>query len=285
MDRKYFVGIDSDGCVFDTMELKHKECFIPNTIRYFGLRNVSRVARETAEFVNLYSRYRATNRFSALITMLDLLRDRPEVAEREVEVPTLEGLREWLASEKIPSNTTLKEALERTGNPDLRLCMKWSNAVNESIEILVQGMPAFRWVRESLQKLRPQCELVVVSATPQAALKREWRERGLDGLVDRICGQELGSKKVILADAANYPKSNRLMIGDAMNDLLAARACECLFFPVLPNRETESWERLYSEALDKFFEGTFQGEYENGLISEFERILPDLPPWRVNNAP
>ena len=26
------VGIDSDGCAFDTMEVKHKECFIPNTI-------------------------------------------------------------------------------------------------------------------------------------------------------------------------------------------------------------------------------------------------------------
>ena len=30
----YLVGIDSDGCAFDTMELKHKECFIPNTINY-----------------------------------------------------------------------------------------------------------------------------------------------------------------------------------------------------------------------------------------------------------
>ena len=27
---KFLVGIDSDGCAFDTMELKHKECFIPS---------------------------------------------------------------------------------------------------------------------------------------------------------------------------------------------------------------------------------------------------------------
>jgi hypothetical protein len=26
---EFLVGIDSDGCVFDSMELKHKECFIP----------------------------------------------------------------------------------------------------------------------------------------------------------------------------------------------------------------------------------------------------------------
>ncbi len=32
----FFVGIDSDGCAFDTMEIKHKECFIPNTIGHWG---------------------------------------------------------------------------------------------------------------------------------------------------------------------------------------------------------------------------------------------------------
>ena len=32
--KEFLVGIDSDGCAFDTMELKHKECFIPNTIKY-----------------------------------------------------------------------------------------------------------------------------------------------------------------------------------------------------------------------------------------------------------
>jgi len=30
----FFVGIDSDGCAFDTMEIKHKECFTPNTIKH-----------------------------------------------------------------------------------------------------------------------------------------------------------------------------------------------------------------------------------------------------------
>ena len=34
---RFLVGIDSDGCVFDTMEVKHKECFTPNMIKYLGL--------------------------------------------------------------------------------------------------------------------------------------------------------------------------------------------------------------------------------------------------------
>ena len=34
---EFFIGIDSDGCAFDTMELKHKECFAPNTIKHWSL--------------------------------------------------------------------------------------------------------------------------------------------------------------------------------------------------------------------------------------------------------
>ena len=65
--KEFFVGVDSDGCAFDTMELKHKECFIPNTIKYYNLQSVSKYAREAAEFVNLYSKSRAINRFTPLV--------------------------------------------------------------------------------------------------------------------------------------------------------------------------------------------------------------------------
>ena len=64
-ENEFFVGIDSDGCVFDSMEIKHKECFIPQTVKHWGLQAVSRFAREAAEFVNLYSRYRGINRWPA----------------------------------------------------------------------------------------------------------------------------------------------------------------------------------------------------------------------------
>src|SRR5437763_5977422 len=78
----FFVGIDSDGCAFDTMEVKHKECFIPNIVKFFGLAAVSKYVREAAEFVNLYSKWRGINRFPALTTTLDLLADRPEIGRR-----------------------------------------------------------------------------------------------------------------------------------------------------------------------------------------------------------
>src|SRR5881227_1223264 len=85
--RDFFVGIDSDGCAFDTMEVKHKECFIPACLRHFGLAAVSKFAREAAEFVNLYSVWRGANRFPAYLTALDLLAERPEVGRRAFRVP------------------------------------------------------------------------------------------------------------------------------------------------------------------------------------------------------
>src|SRR4030067_1080218 len=82
----YLVGIDSDGCAFDTMELKHKECFSPNIINYMELQGVSKYAREAAEFVNLYSKSRGINRFPALVEALELLRERAEVKARGVAI-------------------------------------------------------------------------------------------------------------------------------------------------------------------------------------------------------
>ena len=84
--QEFFVGIDSDGCVFDSMEIKHKECFTPMFIKHFGLQPVSKYAREVWEFVNLYSKTRGINRFPALSNALHFLKDRHEVQARHVQI-------------------------------------------------------------------------------------------------------------------------------------------------------------------------------------------------------
>ena len=37
---EFFIGIDSDGCVFDSMEIKQKECFAPMFVKHHGLQAV-----------------------------------------------------------------------------------------------------------------------------------------------------------------------------------------------------------------------------------------------------
>ncbi len=277
----FFVGIDSDGCAFDTMEVKHKECFIPNIVRWFGLAAVSRFARECAEFVNLYSVHRGINRFPALEKALDLLADRPEVAARGFAVPRLEGLRGWMKRSTTHSNDTLAAEAERTGDPDLRLCLEWSRAVNRSIEDTVRDVPPFPGVRESLELLAGRADLMVVSATPHEALAREWAEHGLADRVGLIAGQEQGKKKEHLAIAAvgRYDPAKILMVGDAPGDREAAVANEVAFYPIEPGREEASWRRFLDEALPRFFDGNYRGDYEAARLAAFAAILPARPPW------
>src|SRR5512138_725700 len=103
----YLVGIDSDGCAFDTMELKHKECFIPNTINSYNLQGVSKYAREAAEFVNLYSKSRGINRFPALVETLEWLQRRPEVKARGIDITIPAGLAAWIKRETKLANPAL----------------------------------------------------------------------------------------------------------------------------------------------------------------------------------
>jgi hypothetical protein len=70
------------------------------------------------------------------------------------------------------------------------------------------------------------------------------------------------------------------MIGDAPGDHKAARSNQALFFPIVPNREAESWKELFEEGLDRFFTGKFAGEYENRIFAEFDASLPASPPWQ-----
>jgi phosphoglycolate phosphatase-like HAD superfamily hydrolase len=277
---EFFVGIDSDGCVFDTMEVKHKECFIPNIIRFFGLAAVSKYARECAEFINLYSQWRGINRFPGLIMTLDMLAERPEITRRGLSIPKLPSTRRWLETETKLGNPALIKAVEATRDSELENLLAWSKAVNESVETIVHRVPPFPRVRESLDRLFPRADLVVCSATPGEALTREWEEHGLADRISRICGQEVGTKKEILAICSQYAPGRSLMIGDAPGDLAAARAQSVLFYPIIPGQEEESWRRFHDEAMHRFLEGTYRGDYETRLIAEFEASLPSIPPWK-----
>ncbi len=280
--KDFFVGIDSDGCAFDTMELKHKECFIPNTIKFYGLQAISKYAREAAEFVNLYSKSRGINRFPALTETLEWLQKRPEVKARDFKIEIPASLDKWIKEETKLGNPALEKLLETVDDPDLKLALEWSLKVNETVADMVSNVPPFPLVRESLEKLYDKADMLVCSATPNEALKAEWGEHGLDKFVVEICGQESGNKKETLANAAKYDADKSLMLGDAPGDFNAAKANNCLFYPINPGAEDASWQRFYDEGIDKFFDGSFAGEYEQMLIAEFEKYLPENPPWPVD---
>ena len=278
--REFFIGIDSDGCVFDSMEIKHKECFTPMFVKHFDLQAVSKYAREVWDFVNLYSKSRGANRFPALARALNLLRDRPQVQARGVQVPGSQALDEWIARETKLGNATLAAEVQR-GTQALARIKVWSDAVNHAVEDIVKGVPPFPLFRESLANMGQRADTMVISQTPTDALEREWQEHQIRGGVKIIAGQEMGTKTEHLRFGAKgkYAPEKILMIGDAPGDFKAAQSNNALFYPIVPGQEEVSWKRFHGEALEKFFGGGYAGTYEAALIEEFDASLPENPPW------
>jgi len=281
----YLVCIDSDGCAFDTMEIKQKECFIPMIVKFWDLQPVSKFARAAAEFVNLYSQFRGTNRFPALTKTFDLLEDWPEVVRRGAKIPKAQPLRDWIARETKLGNPALKAEVARTGDPVLAQALAWTEAVNAMIADIVHGVPPFPFVRESLDAIAGWADVLVCSATPGEALVREWEEHDLSRYAAVIAGQEMGSKKehIQLAGAA-YARDKVMMIGDAPGDLKAARANGVHFYPIDPGIEDASWERFFRETAARFHSGDYTADYESTRIAEFDRLLPANPPWKAQAA-
>jgi phosphoglycolate phosphatase-like HAD superfamily hydrolase len=281
-EHDFFIGFDSDGCVFDTMEIKQKECFCPNFIKHFGMQAASKYAREVWEFVNLYSKTRGCNRFLAVKQALAFIRERPEFAARNVDVPGMPEMLAWIEVETKLGNPALEAKVAKEGTKELTDLLAWSLEVNETIAEMVHGIPPFPGVKEVLEASSGKADMIVVSQTPLEALTREWEENKIDHYLKLIAGQEHGTKTEHLkyATEGKYGENKVLMVGDAPGDLKAANANNALFFPIIPGDEEASWAKFASEALAKFFDGSYAGAYQESLLGDFDKALPAEPPWK-----
>ncbi len=281
--KDFFVGIDSDGCAMDAMDIKHQECFTPCSIRLWDLQPISTIARETALFVNLGSVTRGLNRWLALRQLLDELRDRADVAERGVTIPEYPELTAFIESPYPLSDTGLAAWAAENPSPTADRMIAWGDAVNASIADMVHGCGPFPGVRAAMEAMYDRVDEMTVSATPVEALRREWAEHGLAQYMHVIAGQEMGSKAehVQYAAVGKYPANHIMLIGDAPGDRDAAAKVGCLFYPILPGEEKRSWLRFTAEALPKFLDGQFEGAYQASLIAEFDAKLPDVVPWET----
>jgi phosphoglycolate phosphatase-like HAD superfamily hydrolase len=278
---EFLIGIDSDGCVFDSMEVKQKEFFIPNALKYFDLFEISKILQETWEFVNLYSIYRGGNRFTSIIKVFELLYERKEIRDIGFKLVNLSSLKEWVKTETKLSNANLRKYFESNYDPDLERVVNWTEAVNMDISETLRNIPPFPHAIQAIKKMSVFADLIIVSQTPLEALEREWEEHDMKKYVKVIAGQEHGTKTehLALAGKGKYPDNKIIMIGDAKGDLDAARKNGILFYPIIPGKEDESWERFINEGLGKFSRGEYEGNYENKLLMEFQKFLPEKPPW------
>jgi phosphoglycolate phosphatase-like HAD superfamily hydrolase len=277
-----FVGIDSDGCVFDTMEIKQKAFFHPHIIRHWKLEAIEKEVRAAAEFTYLYSTYRGLNRFLGLCKTFELLNDWPD-AKNKAEIPDPADLRVFCDSGLPLSNETIKSEADRNGSTMLAQASAWSTELNEDIDRNMPDPPPFAGVEAALKRIQDNSDAIVISQTQAVALLKDWCRDDLAKYVSVIAGPELGSKidHFTMAAVNRYPAHAILMIGDAPGDLATAQNIGCNFYPINPGHEVESWHRFMDEAYSKFLSGGFSEEYQNQLNREFKALLPGTPPWKT----
>lgn len=270
-EKEYLICIDSDGSAIDTMTEKHQKAFGPEAVKVWQLEEIKDVFLKQWDKVNLYSNTRGINRFKGLVKTFN------DLKTEGYDLPVINELKKWTAESSELSNPALSRAIENSGNSqELKLALSWSQQVNQVISTLEKDKSkVFDGLRKSLTEISAKADLAVVSSANNEALLDEWQSYDLKKYVKVILGQEAGSKADNIKDlkAKGYDNSKILMIGDAPGDLRAAEKNGVLFYPIMPCAENESWQKFAEEAVVKFFNGDYQGEYEDKLIKKFNFIL------------
>jgi phosphoglycolate phosphatase-like HAD superfamily hydrolase len=236
--------------------------------------------------VNLYSVHRGGNRFPAIIKVFELLADRKEIIDMGYKIPDLTSLKRWVSTETKLGNASLRKYYEENQDSNLEVVVNWSEAVNREIGEKLHDILPFDHAKKAIERISALADIIVVSQTPLEALEHEWLENDLKKFIRVIAAQEHGTKAehIALSAKGKYPDNKILLIGDAFGDMNAAKINGVLFSPVIPGKEDKSWEDFLNEGLERFLSGNYAGDYEESLLKEFRRSLPDTPPW-TNNSP
>jgi phosphoglycolate phosphatase-like HAD superfamily hydrolase len=269
---EFFIGLDSDGTVFDSMNIKHLKAFIPAAFTVWDFGDKAGDFRKIMEHINLYSETRGINRFPGLLMAFEKLGTAAGTIPPGIDCGPL---KEFAEKSGALSNSALVEWMEKNPHPFLDEVYKWSLEADRLFEEHTRGLLPFLNVEPAIKLMAEKADIVVISSASGKGLDKDFAYSGLDQYIAIMAGQELGSKKaqLSLGCSGKYAAEKVLMVGDAPGDLEAANAVEASFFPVRPGEEDESWVRLKEEALPRFFAGTYRGEYEESLLAEFRNLL------------
>ena len=269
--KDFLICFDSDGCVMNTMEIKHSLCFAPCMIHQWNLAHLSEEITERWKEINLYTITRGINRYRGLALALT------EIDRKYGQIKGVDKLREWAESSPELSDRAIEKEIQR--HPDQIIFQKareWSREVNRAVDALPdeKKLP-FPFSREALELAHMRADIAIVSAANPDAVVEEWETQGFLWYVDVIMSQRDGKKPICIKKLCDrgYEKSRVLMCGDSEGDLLAARDNGVYFYPILARREEESFRRFISEGMKKFFAGEYGGEYQERLIAEFDNNL------------
>lgn len=267
-NNKFLICIDSDGCAIDSMTVKHEKAFGPALVEIWEVPADKKeaVLKEWND-INLYTMTRGINRFQGLVTILSMY---PEY----VEEGQLDKLKTWVETTNALSPESLKKEYDQSGLEIMAKALAWSDRVNEIISQLPLAEP-FMGVKETMELIKSQADIAVVSAANKAAIEEEWKTSGLYDLVDYFFAQDDGTKSECIKKllVTGYDHERTIMVGDALGDYNAAKSNQVWFYPILASKESESWFELNKNYLSIFLSGGFDKEVQNNLLSKMNENL------------
>lgn len=270
--KDFLVCIDSDGCAMDTMNLKHYRAFGPELVKILDLQPHAEPILHYWNKVSLFSKTRAINRFKGFFEVCRF------IDKHFIPVDGLVEYETFLNSGGKLSNDGIRHAYQTTGHPIFALAEQWSVNVNKVIAAIpLEERRPFPHVREAIEAIYSLADIAVVSSANRAAVTAEWEQAGFMDFVDGIFTQEQGGKKQIIASLkqdGGYREEHILKIGDAPGDLQAAQSNGALFYPIIPEKEAESWRQLKDIYVPLFFDGRY-AEGADRLIEYFYAELED----------
>ena len=254
----YLVCVDSDGCVMDTMNCKHFNCFGPCMVTEWGLEAWKDEILARWNVINLFSMTRGINRFKGLAMALG------EIDQKYKPIVGVKALQHWADTAPALSNDGVARAAAEAADEDAKLvfekALSWSRAVNASIVELPEELKVpYEGAREGLAAAHAFADVAMVSSANRDAVEEEWGKFGLLEHTDIVLAQDIGSKAACIREMLKfgYDLEKVVMIGDAPGDLDAAAKNHVWYYPILVNHEKESWDEAIAVAYDKLRSGDF----------------------------
>lgn len=241
---KHLIAIDSDGCVFDTMTLKHQRFFYPLLEEEFHLESWNKDLSKKWDNINLYEVTRGVNRFLGVYLLFENI---------EEDFLPLTGTM-MLYNEYVEKNDKinlegLEKLYEETLDDFVGGIINWSKRVNHEIDLNMPIVAPFEESKQTIKELSEKADIAIVSSANEKALLKEWSEAGLLDYVSVLTSQNEGSKQDILKELIlkGYDKENVLMIGDSNGDRMAAVNNQVSFRLIEAGQENLSWIQIRNE--------------------------------------
>lgn len=264
--KEYLICVDSDGCAMDTMNIKHIKCFGPCMVMEWELDPWKEEILERWNEINLFTMTRGINRFQGLLMALS------EINQEHTQIEGLDALDEWVSHTPELSNDSLKREIQKTDAQILKKALKWSEAVNTTIQNLDEKeKQPFKEVKESLAYAHRFADIAIVSSANLQAVLEEWDIHGLLEHTDIVLAQNVGSKAFCIQELMEkgYDSDKVLMVGDAPGDYKAAQSNNVFYYPILVQYEEQSWKEFKEQAVTRLLGGSYAGDYQKEKIDAF----------------